>query len=112
YEFYDVFLEYFNRSFSVGAQGASIIHGNNYLSLDEEYKDAYGNPMLKMTYDFTEQDRKLHKYLSDRSAVILEEMGADIVEKNVISDHYDIVPYQSTHNTGGVPMGDDPNISA
>lgn len=111
-DFKDASLKYFNRSLSVGAQGASIPHRNNYLSLDEEYKDAYGNPMLKMTYDFTEQDRNLHKYLSDRSAEILEEMGADIVEKNVISDHYDIVPYQSTHNTGGVPMGDDPNISA
>src|SRR5699024_6431691 len=75
-------------------------------------KDAYGNQMLKMTYEFTEQDRNLHKYLSYRSAEIIAEMNADIIEKNVISDHYDIVLHQSTHNTGGVPMGDDPNISA
>src|SRR5690625_4783109 len=66
-DFKDASLKYFNRSLSVGAQGASIPHRNNYLSLDEEYKDAYGSPMLKMTYDFTEQDRNLHKYLSDRS---------------------------------------------
>src|SRR5699024_12560435 len=64
------------------------------------------------SYDFYEQDFNLHKYLFDLRAASLSEMGSVIVEKNVISDHYDIVPYQSTHNTGGVPMGDDPNISA
>src|SRR5699024_12430698 len=44
-DFIDASLKYFNRSLSVGAQGASIPHRNNYLSLDEEYKDAYRNPM-------------------------------------------------------------------
>src|SRR5699024_2437127 len=42
-DFKDASLKYFNRSLSVDAQGASIPHRNNYLSLDEEYKDAYGN---------------------------------------------------------------------
>src|SRR5699024_10341107 len=111
-DFKDASLKYHNRTLSVGSQGASMPHKDNYLSLDEEYKDVYGNPLLKMTYDFTDQDRNLHKYISKRSAEILEEMGASTVEENEISEHYDIVPYQSTHNTGGVIMGDDPEISA
>jgi gluconate 2-dehydrogenase alpha chain len=111
-DFKEKSLHYFNRSLSVGAQGASMPHRNNYLSLDEDYKDAYGNPLLKLTYDFTEQDRNLHKYISEKAADILKEMGADKVEAKEISEHYDIVPYQSTHNTGGVIMGDDPKTSA
>src|SRR5690625_3137344 len=42
----------------------------------------------------------------------MKDMGADSVEKAQMSEHYDIVPYQSTHNTGGVIMGDDPETSA
>jgi gluconate 2-dehydrogenase alpha chain len=111
-EFKNKSLHYFHRSLSIGAQGASMPHRNNYLDLDPAYTDAHGNPLLRLTYDFTEQDRQLHAYLSDRAAEILEEMGADIVEKRTLSDHYDIVPYQSTHNTGGAIMGDDPETSA
>lgn len=111
-EFKKQSLKYFNRSLSVGAQGASMPHRNNYLSLDPKYKDVYGNPLLRLTYDHTEQDRNLHKYISKKSAEILKEMGADKVEAKSIGDHYDIVPYQSTHNTGGVIMGANPDTSA
>ncbi|MFD2210144.1 GMC family oxidoreductase [Virgibacillus halophilus] len=111
-EFKKQSLKYFNRSLSVGAQGASMPHRYNYLSLDKTYKDAYGVPLLQMTYDFTDQDRELHKYISKQAGKILKKMGADKVEEKTMSDHYDITPYQSTHNTGGVIMGDNPETSA
>ncbi|MFG6115716.1 GMC family oxidoreductase [Halobacillus sp. MO56] len=105
-------IKYYHRNLAIGAQGASIPHRNNYLSLDPDYKDVFGFPLLRMTYDFTEQDRKLHDYLSGKCADIMKEMGADIVEPREIKDHYSIVPYQTTHNTGGVIMGADPENSA
>lgn len=111
-EFKEASLKYFNRSVSFTSQGASMPHRNNYLSLDSNYKDEYGLPLLRLTYDFTEHDRNLHDFITKKGAAILEEMGADIVEEHEMSDHYDIVPYQSTHNTGGVIMGEDPEISA
>ncbi|WP_010648010.1 GMC family oxidoreductase [Oceanobacillus massiliensis] len=111
-EFKQTSLQYFNRSLSVGAQGASIPHKNNYMDLDPEYTDSYGNPLLRLTYDFTDQDRGLYEYLSKRGAEILKEMGANTVEERTISDHWDVVPYQTTHNTGGVIMGADPETSA
>src|SRR5699024_4466862 len=95
------------RSPSVCSEGAAMPHRNNYLSLDPDYKDAYGSPLLRLTYDFTELDKNLYRFMSERAAEILKEMGADIVEQNEISEHYDIVPYQTTHNTGGVIMGVD-----
>ncbi|QTM99554.1 GMC family oxidoreductase [Sediminibacillus dalangtanensis] len=111
-EFKSQSIKYYHRTLSVGGQGASMPHRDNYLSLDPDYKDAYGNPLLRLTYDYTEQDRKLHEYISEKCAEILKEMGADNVEPRSISDHYNIVPYQTTHNTGGVIMGDDPETSA
>lgn len=101
----------FTRTLSVGTQGASMPHKENFLSLDSNYKDAYGIPLLQMTYNFTDQDKALHKYITEVTANIMKEMGAKTVEgKNPITD-YDIVGYQTTHNTGGTIMGSSPDNS-
>ncbi|QKY68727.1 GMC family oxidoreductase [Lentibacillus sp. CBA3610] len=105
-------IKYQNRWLSVDSQGASMPHRNNYLSLDPTYKDSFGNPLLRLTYDFTEQDNRLFKYISDRSAEILDEMGAEIVEPREMTDHFDIEPAQNDHITGGVIIGGDPETSA
>src|SRR5699024_1880765 len=60
-EFKKAYIENLTKSLSVFWQGASLPHMHNYLSLDSTYKDKYGLPLLKMTYNFTDQDRKLHK---------------------------------------------------
>jgi gluconate 2-dehydrogenase alpha chain len=107
-EFKKASIENFTRTLGIGGQGASMPHKENYLSLDGTYKDIYGVPLLQMTYNFTDQDRALHSYLSEKAAEIMQEMGAKTVAGgNPISD-YDIVPYQTTHNTGGTIMGADP----
>ena len=36
----------YTRSLSIGTQGASMPHKENYLSLDSKYKDVYGFPLL------------------------------------------------------------------
>lgn len=110
-EFKRASIENFTRSLSVGGQGASMPHRENYLSLDSTYKDIYGVPLLQLTYNFTDQDRALHSYLTERAGEIMQEMGATtVVAGSPISD-YDIVPYQTTHNTGGTIMGADPATS-
>ncbi|MBP1970087.1 gluconate 2-dehydrogenase alpha chain [Virgibacillus natechei] len=111
-EFKNESLKYYHRALSVSCQGASMPHRENYLDLDPDYTDNFGYPLLRLTYDYTEQDRNLHDFLMDKCADILHEMGADIVEPTEMTDHYNIVPYQTTHNTGGAIMGGDPETSA
>ncbi|TWT02336.1 GMC family oxidoreductase [Planomicrobium sp. CPCC 101079] len=95
----------YTRSLNIGGQGASMPYKENYMSLDGTYKDIYGVPLLQLTYNFTDQDKALHAYLTERAGEIMQEMGAKtVVGGNPISD-YDIVPYQTTHNTGGTMMG-------
>lgn len=50
----------------VGTQGASMPNRYNYLDLDPTYTDEFGNPLLRMTFDFHEQDRNLAEYLAER----------------------------------------------
>src|SRR5699024_1032692 len=110
-EFKKASIENFTTSLSVFGQGASLPHKHNYLSLDSTYKDKYGLPLLKMTYNFTDQDRNLHKYITGKIEDIMKEMGAKTVDGSGQLEEYDIVPYQSTHITGGTIMGDDSNKS-
>lgn len=110
-EFKKASIENFTRTLSIGGQGASMPHRNNYMALDPTYKDAYGVPLLQLTYNFTEQDRNLQKYLTEKCAEIMKEMGAKTVVPSSPLTDYDIVPYQTTHNTGGTVMGNDPATS-
>lgn len=111
-EFKAASLKYFNRHLSVGAQGASLPHRYHFLDLDPTYKDAYGLPLLRITFDYLDQDKEMVAFMGEKAEELMKEMGADIVVANKKKGSYNIVPYQSTHNTGGAIMGDDPATSA
>ncbi|MFC4617541.1 GMC family oxidoreductase [Camelliibacillus cellulosilyticus] len=105
-------IKYANRTLSVAAQGASLPFRHHFLDLDPTYKDAYGDPLLRMTFDFEDQDRALAVYMAKVCAKLMKEMGPDHVEYLQDLGPYEIMTYQSTHNTGGVIMGADPGTSA
>lgn len=111
-EFKEQSLKYYNRSINVHTYGAILPNENNYLDLDPTYKDNHGRPLLRMTFDYSETDRKRGKFLSDQTRRILEEMGATHISEDESLEHYDMTKYQATHNTGGVIMGADPETSA
>lgn len=110
-EFKEESIKNYTRTINVSGQCATSPHKDNYLDIDEDYTDAYGLPLVKLTYNFTDQDRLRTKYLAERSGEVLEKMGAKHIDVGGDLKDYDIVPYQSTHNTGGTVMGDDPEIS-
>ncbi len=60
--------------------GASMPHIQNYLDLDPTYKDVYGMPLLRMTYDYTAQDRELVKYMAKVTRSIAKKMGPDHID--------------------------------
>ncbi|WP_227376633.1 GMC family oxidoreductase [Haladaptatus halobius] len=114
-EFKRASVKYHNSTVNISAQGAVLPHRTNYLDLDPTYTDEWGDPLLRMTFDWTEQDRKLAAFEGQRCAEIIEAMnptkmgvGTEVIGEN---GHYDIRPYQSTHNTGGAIMGSNPNDS-
>jgi len=110
-EFKKASIHNYTRTLNVSTEGASMPHKENFMSLDPDYKDAYGVPLIQLTYNFTEQDRNLHKYITEKTTAIMKEMGAKtVMAGNPITD-YDIVPYQTTHNTGGTIMGASPDNS-
>lgn len=111
-EFKDASLKYTNASLSVKGEGASMAYKQHFLDLDPVYKDAFGDPLVRITFDFEEQDRQLTKFMADKCEAILKEMGADHIDTSRDLGPYNVAEYQSTHNTGGVIMGADPETSA
>jgi len=96
----------------IGSQGSSYPVRDAYLDLDPTYKDPHGRPLLRMTFDFNANDAKMAAYVAAKTA----EIGRSLKPKQIVTSPplgpYSIVPYQSTHNTGGAIMGADPSTSA
>ncbi|MET0959777.1 MAG: GMC family oxidoreductase [Psychrobacillus psychrotolerans] len=111
-DFKDASLKYTNASLTVSGEGASMAYKQHFLDLDPTYNDAFGDPLVRITFDFEEQDRQLTKFLAEKCEAILKEMGADHVDVSGDLGPYNVAEYQSTHNTGGVIMGADPETSA
>lgn len=112
-EFKDQSIKYANKNLLIKAQGASLPFKDNYLDLDPTYKDANGDPLLRLTFNWRKQDRELAKFMGEKSAEIMKAMGADSINMSGADvKDFDIRNYQSTHNTGGVIMGADPETSA
>jgi gluconate 2-dehydrogenase alpha chain len=103
---------HYNHTTGISVHGASMAGRGNYLSLDPTWTDAYGQRLLRLTFDFTANDRRMSRFATDRAEEIGRAMGGRIVERDDLAEHYSIVPYQTTHNTGGAIMGTDPRTSA
>ncbi len=100
------------KTTSISTHGAVMSHKGNYLDLDPTYRDVYGRPLLRMTFDFTDNEHKMSDYLTDRATEIAKAMGGREIKVNKRAGSWDVVPYQTTHNTGGAIMGTDPSTSA
>lgn len=96
----------FTRKRSVSAQGASLPHKENFLTLDDTYKDAYGLPLLKMVYNYTNQDRNLMKFLVDKTYDIAKAMNPKYASKSGDIGNYNVMNYNTSHITGGAIMGE------
>jgi gluconate 2-dehydrogenase alpha chain len=100
------------RAVNLSCHGSVMAHRGNYLDLDPTYRDSFGRPMLRMTFDFTDNELKMSRHLVDKAAEIgLAMEGVSTVKRNYRTGSWSVVPYQTTHNTGGTIMGDNPTNS-
>ncbi|QQK77280.1 GMC family oxidoreductase [Salicibibacter cibarius] len=110
-EFKEKSLYYFYRSFALNIQMATMPFEDHYLDLDPNYKDEKGDPLLRLTWDYKDNELNMSKFLVEKSAETLREMGADIVDEDHLPEHF-TPQFTFMHNAGGAIMGDDPETSA
>jgi gluconate 2-dehydrogenase alpha chain len=104
-------VKHYNHTVIINLHGSSMSQRQNYLDLDPTYRDAWGQPLLRMTFDFPQNDLKMAAYLTAKGVEIGKAMGAKQVAGNPRKGPYTTQQYQSTHNTGGAVMGDNPKTS-
>lgn len=110
-EFKDAIRRDWDSLVNIGLQGESLPYDDSFLDLDPTYRDRYGFPLLRITFDWHQNDYNLVRYLSTKMREIMEGMGATNIRTQEELSPYAIGPYQSTHNTGGAIMGSDPSNS-
>ena len=104
--------KWYNHAFSIGASGCNYAHRENFLDLDPTYRDALGRPLIRMSYNFRDNDFKLADYVGGVLGRLAKAMNPTVMSTpSVKKGDYSVVPYQSTHNTGGTMTGNDPKGS-
>jgi gluconate 2-dehydrogenase alpha chain len=104
--------EHYNHTAALTIHGSSSAAPQNFLDLDPTYKDAWGLPLLRMTFDFPPNDLKMSAFITDKAMQIGRAMGGRQVAGGPRKGPYTVTQYQTTHNTGGTVMGNDPSTSA
>jgi gluconate 2-dehydrogenase alpha chain len=102
---------YYRRALGIHIHGSCMSYRDRYLDLDPTYKDAYGLPLIRMTFDWHENEIKMLKWVNEKCVEIAKAMKPAHYHQAPIRTKYSIVPYQSTHNVGGAAMGSDPSTS-
>ncbi len=99
-------------AYDFATHGSSYSYRGNYLDLDPTYTDRFGRKLMRMTFDFHENDLKMSAFLTDRLAEVVQAMGPKQMVKTPRKGTYSVTPYQTTHTCGGAVMGADPKTSA
>jgi len=103
----------YQRYLSIGLSGSVMAYRDAYLSLDPTYRDSNGQPLLRMTFNWHENEGKMLTYIGDKMEQVGYAMKPEKVFKGVrkTGSLFDTRAYQSTHLTGGAIMGTTPKNS-
>jgi choline dehydrogenase-like flavoprotein len=99
--------KYYPAQFAIGGFGEVLPRKENRVALDAEVKDAWGIPVLRFTYRFSDNEIKMAKDMADTADEMLRAAGAE----NIKIDPTMLPPGWSIHEIGTARMGDDPKAS-
>jgi gluconate 2-dehydrogenase alpha chain len=106
--------DWYGHSMKVSITTTCMSYRGNYLDLDPTYRDPWGQPLLRVTFNWRQNELKLQRFLRDKVLDIVKELGPDSFTESFLKldSHFDSTSYISTHNVGGAVMGDTPKDSA
>lgn len=105
--------KWYQTAMNIGASGGVMANRYNYYDLDPTYRNAFGLPLMRMTFDYKDNEHRMGRHASERINALAKSMNpTHLNEASARTDPWTVVPYQSTHNTGGTIMGANPGNSA
>jgi gluconate 2-dehydrogenase alpha chain len=101
-------LAAYDRTGRISCYGEHLAYRGNYMDLDPRYKDCFGKPLLRLTLDWRDNERRLVDFMTGKAVEIARAMGAREVTPFPGLGRYDATRYQGTHLQGGTVMGRSP----
>jgi gluconate 2-dehydrogenase alpha chain len=96
-----------DRSHSSYIQKTTLPYAENYLDLDPTVKDALGRPVIRITAEFKENERRIAAYCQGKMEQWYREAGAIAIQRAPVGGAMGA----STHTYGGTRMGDNPETN-
>ena len=105
--------KHYRHSAPIGTQGSVMAYGDRYLSLDPTYKDSHGQPLLRITFDWHDNEYKMTAYTASKMEEIVRAMKPEKQATLMMrpGTPYDTRIYQTTHTSGGAIIGSNPTNS-
>jgi gluconate 2-dehydrogenase alpha chain len=104
-------LESYDRTGPLLFTAEHLAYQGNYMDLDPTYKDRFGDPLVRLTINWGENERKMVEFITPKAVELAHAMGAREVTAFAGLKHYDATRYQTTHIQGGTIMGKSPEHS-
>lgn len=104
-------IEHHDRWGFINFMGEHLAYKGNFMDLDPVYKDVHGDPLLRLTLDWRENELKLLDFATEKSVQMARAMGAKEITAFPGYQHFDITRSGMTHTQGGAIMGTSPDRS-
>jgi gluconate 2-dehydrogenase alpha chain len=105
--------KWYQTAMVINASGSVMANRYNCYDLDPTYRNAFGQPLMRMTFDYRDNEHKMGRHAAGVINDIAKSMNPTRLNPATArTDPWTVVPYQSTHNTGGTIMGTNPRDSA
>lgn len=95
-----------DRTNTAYLQKTTLPYEDNYLDLDPAVKDPLGYPVIRITADHQENERKLATFIQDKMEQWYKAAGAIAIERGGVG-----TMGPTTHAYGGTRMGDNPETN-
>jgi gluconate 2-dehydrogenase alpha chain len=87
-------------------QKTTLPYEDNYLDLDPDVRDPLGFPVIRITAEYKENERKLGLFMQDKMEAWYRAAGAIAIQRAEVGPMG-----MSTHAYGGTRMGDNPETN-
>jgi gluconate 2-dehydrogenase alpha chain len=105
--------KWYSSAMNISSSGGSMPHRYNYLDLDPTYRNVFGQPLLRMTFDFKDNQHRMNAHAAQIVNALAKSLNPTRMgSASGAPQSWSVVPYLSTHNGGGTPMGTSPKESA
>ena len=104
-------IEYYDRWGFINFMGEHLAYKGNFMDLDATYKDQFGDPLLRLTIDWRDNELEMLKFATEKSVEMARAMGAKEITPFEGYRHFDVTRTPMTHTQGGAIMGVSPDNS-